>query len=99
MFHFYILGKRFTTTETYHIGLKWVDYHYVESVRIRSFCGPYYPTFALNAERYSRISPYSVRMLENTDQKNSKYGHFSLHAVYQQIKEISKIFGHMLSVN
>ena len=24
-----------------------------------------------------RISPYSVRMRENTDQKNSKYGHFS----------------------
>ena len=24
-----------------------------------------------------RISPYSVRVLESTDQKNSKYGHFS----------------------
>ena len=24
-----------------------------------------------------RISPYSVRMRENTEQKNSKYGHFS----------------------
>ena len=24
-----------------------------------------------------RIAPYSVRMRENTDQKNSKYGHFS----------------------
>ena len=24
-----------------------------------------------------RISPYSVRMQENTDQKNSEYGHFS----------------------
>ena len=23
-----------------------------------------------------RISPYSVRMLENADQNNSKYGHF-----------------------
>ena len=23
------------------------------------------------------ISPYSVRMRENTDQKNSEYGHFS----------------------
>ena len=27
------------------------------------------------------ISPYSVRMQENTDQKNSEYGHF--HAVRQ----------------
>ena len=32
----------------------------VKSVRIRSFYGPYFPTFGLN-----------------TDQKNSKYGHFS----------------------
>ena len=24
------------------------------------------------------MSPYSVRMWENTDQKNSEYGHFSL---------------------
>ena len=24
-----------------------------------------------------RISPYSVRMLENADQNNSEYGHFS----------------------
>ena len=28
-----------------------------------------------------RISPYSVQMWENTDQKNSEYGHFS-HSVY-----------------
>ena len=34
--------------------------HCVESVRIRSFSGP-----------------YSVRKRENTDQKNSEYGHFS----------------------
>ena len=27
------------------------------------------------------ISPYSVRMRENTDQNNSTYGHFSLRAV------------------
>ena len=34
--------------------------------RIRTECGEILP-----------ISPYSVRMRENTDQKNSKYGHFS----------------------
>ena len=27
-------------------------------------------------EEILRISPYSVRMRENTEQKNSKYGHF-----------------------
>ena len=51
----------------------------VKSVRIRSFSGPYFPAFGLNTERYSVlcISPYSVRMRENTEQKNSEYGHFS----------------------
>ena len=28
-------------------------------------------------EEIIRISPHLVRMRENTDQKNSKYGHFS----------------------
>ena len=53
--------------------------HFVKNDRIRSFSGPYFPAFGLNTERYReklRISPYSVRMRENTDQKNSKYGHF-----------------------
>ena len=47
--------------------------HYVKSVRIWSFSGPYFPAIGLNTER----SPYSVRMRENTDQKNSEYGLFS----------------------
>ena len=33
------------------------------------FCGPHYPSFRLNTERYWRISPYSVGMRGNTDQK------------------------------
>ena len=44
--------------------------HCVKSVRYRCFSGLYFPAFGLN-------SPYSVRLRENTDQKNSKYGHFS----------------------
>ena len=28
-------------------------------------------------EYYTSISPYSVRIRENTDQNNSEYGHFS----------------------
>ena len=47
--------------------------HCVKSVRIRSYSGPYFPAFGLNAER----SPYSVQMQEKTDQNNSEYGHFS----------------------
>ena len=42
------------------------------------FSGPYFPAFGRNTERYlSRISPYSVRMRENTDQKISECGLFS----------------------
>ena len=48
----------------------------VKGVRIGSFSGPYFPTFGLNTERYS-VSPYSIQMQGNTDQKNSEYGHFS----------------------
>ena len=39
-------------------------------VRTRSYSGLYFPTFGLNTQRYS------VRMWENTDKKNSEYGHF-----------------------
>ena len=42
-----------------------------KSVHIRSFSGPYFPTFGLNTERYS------VRTRENTDQKIFEYRHFS----------------------
>ena len=50
----------------------------VKSVPIQSYSGPYFPALVL------RISPYSVRMLENTDQKNSEYGHFSRSAESQR---------------
>ena len=55
--------------------------HCVKSVRIQSYSGPYFLAFGLNTERYKEsqrsISPYSVRMRENTDQNNSEYEHFS----------------------
>ena len=51
--------------------------HCVKSVRILSF---FWSTFSRIQTEYGeilRISPYSVRMRENADQKNSEYGHFS----------------------
>ena len=39
-------------------------------VRIRSSSRPYFRAFGLNTARYPRISPYSVQMRENRDQKN-----------------------------
>ena len=54
-----------------------MEYLYcVKGVRIRSFSGPYFPTFRLS------ISPYSVRMRENTDQKNFEYGQFLRSALF-----------------
>ena len=41
------------------------------------FSGPHFPAFGL----------YSVRMRENTDQKNSEYGHFSRSAGMQGKKQ------------
>ena len=54
----------------------------VKSLRIQSYSGPYFPTLVL------RISPYSVRMRENTDQKNSEYGLFSRSAESQRFSYV-----------
>ena len=56
--------------------------HYVKSVGIRSYYGPYFPAFGLNTERFS----YSVQMRENTDRNNSEYGNF-LRSVISWLKE------------
>ena len=51
------------------------------------FSGPYFPAFGLNTERYG-ISPYSVRMRENTDQKKRRiFGHLT-HCVAQLFNEL-----------
>ena len=53
----------------------YLSIHCVKSVQLRSFSGPYFPVFGLNTE--TSKSPYSVRIQENTDQKNSVFRHFS----------------------
>ena len=53
--------------------------HCARGVRIRSFSGPYFASFGLNRDIYSlsfRIQS-EPETSQNTDQKNSKYGHFS----------------------
>ena len=74
------------------------QYYCVKSVRIRSYSGVYFPAFGLTTERYSvslsiqsecreilRLSPYSARIRENTDQNNPEYGHF-LRSVCRKVK-------------
>ena len=58
-----------------HIRAKYQNVHCVKSVRIRGYSAPYFP--AVELIEIHRISPYSVRMRENTDKNNSEYGHFS----------------------
>ena len=65
----------FTWTWYPHIRAKHQNMHCVKSVRIRSYSGPYFP--AVELIKIHCISPYSVRMRENTDKNNSEYGHFS----------------------
>ena len=62
-------------TNTYHDVTDLANHHCVKSARIRSYSVLYFSVYGLNTEKYL-ISPYSVRMLENTDQNNSEYGHF-----------------------
>ena len=45
------------------------NYRCLKSVRIRSYSGPCFPAFGLNAERYG--------VMRDTDQNNSEYAHFS----------------------
>ena len=59
----------------------WNYWHCLKSVRIRSLSGSYFATTR-------SISLYSVRIQENGDQKNSKYGHFS-----RSVSHITEIIG------
>ena len=49
----------------------------MKSVCIWSSSGLYFPGFWTEYEEIHKISPYSVRMWENADQKNFEYGQFS----------------------
>ena len=44
----------------------------------------------LNKGLILRISPYSVRMQENTGQKNSEYGQFSRSVMYINLRPVSR---------
>ena len=81
-----------------NIGQKWVKIrfcsflhsYWVKSVRIRSFSGPYFPAFGLNTRDTPYLSVFSPN-LEDTDQKNAKYGHFSRYVKYMQFPFSKKL--------
>ena len=47
-----------------------VTWHWVKSVRIRRFSGPYFPAFGLNMERYGIRTKYGLKVSPNA----GKYG-------------------------
>ena len=68
-------------------------YHCVKSVRIPS----YSTVFSHSRTEYEdiqSISPYSVRMREEMDQNNSKYGHFLRSGCYAYDDSIEEVVSH-----
>ena len=51
--------------------------HCVKSVQIRSFSGPYFPVFGLNAEIYEVNLRIQSKYGKMQTRKNSVFGHFS----------------------
>ena len=51
--------------------------HCVKSVKIRSFFGPYFPSFGLNTERYGVSLGIHSECGKKRTRKNSVFGHFS----------------------
>ena len=50
--------------------------HCVKSVRIRSHCGPYFPAFGLNTERY-RVPLRIQSECKKIAPEQLRYGHYS----------------------
>ena len=66
---FSVIFVKFLKTPFLQVTVSHNMKHCVKNVRMsKSYSGQDFPVF--------RISPYSVRMRENADQKNSEYGHF-----------------------
>ena len=66
--------------------------HCVKSVQIRSFFWSVFSRIQTEYWQIVRISPYSVRMRGNTDQKNSLFGYLSSYAVWMQENTDQKNF-------
>ena len=60
------------------IFLNGAYWHFVKSVCIRSFSGPYFPAFGLNTERYGECLSIQSKCGKIQTINNSEYGHFSL---------------------
>ena len=74
----------------FYIHIKFLKtLHYVKSVSIWSISGSYFSRIWTEYGEVRDISPHSVQMRENKDQKNSDYGHFS-RSVFQRPAQENK---------
>ena len=65
-------------------------------VRIRSSSRPYFRAFGLNTARYPRISPYSVQMRENRDQKKLRIqALFKVYNIGTELKSFGLTFNQL----
>ena len=76
--HFFCSRKKLFRTQHWFAPLSQTSAVYV---RIWSFSGPFFCRIWTEYGGILRISLYSVRMRENTVQKNSEYGHFLRNAI------------------
>ena len=63
--------------EVVFLVLSLLSYHCMKSVQIRNFFWSVFSCIRIEYGDFHSRSPYSVRMRENTDQKNFLSGHFS----------------------
>ena len=65
-------------------------YHCGKSVQIRSFFWSVWSRIWTEYGEMRSISPYSVRIRKNTDQKNSVFGHFSRSALFFKQRDLMR---------
>ena len=66
--------------------------HYVKSIQIRSFSGPYFLVFEVNTERYSVSLHIQSEYREIRTRINSVFGHFSRRGLHIHYLTPSSVF-------
>ena len=98
-FHFLLKGSKILKLICFHLKKQFAwNKHCVESVQIRIFFWPVFPPIRTEYGEIRSTSLYSVRMLANTDQKNSVLGHIS-HTLIMQIIFLNLVQGLDISGN
>ena len=75
-FFFFFKKRSGTRTSVPSFISAWF-FHYVNSVQMRSFYGPYFPVFGLNADIYTINHRIQSEYREIRTRKNSVFGHIS----------------------